>query len=107
MSIIKHITEQVCATCGAEPICDQWNGHTHINGQRFEEREFACGRRVQWIPNFERMGVLHECPKHPAMAATLKLREEDERAFVELAESRGWSEERIASLRSFLKYTRR
>lgn len=37
----------------------------HAHGEGFEEREFACGCYLKWSPNFSKLEVHKQCPKHP------------------------------------------
>jgi hypothetical protein len=61
---LVEITETQCAHCGADIIAESIR-HRHCNGHGFEIREFKCGRKVAFIPNFMQIRVEQECSKAP------------------------------------------
>jgi hypothetical protein len=74
--MIRHLTTPVCPTCFAAPYQEgvevYWGTNegvinVHANGQRWEWRQFLCGCRVMWIPNFEKAEVVrgYECSNSP------------------------------------------
>lgn len=61
----NNLQRKVCPECGASPKSEgvevehSYNSQParvrqHVNGQRWEWRQFLCGARVVWVPNFER-----------------------------------------------------
>lgn len=58
------ITDQSCPTCGSRTVMESVRT-LHTNGQAFEIREFLCGCRLAWSPNFSRLEVQQRCPKDP------------------------------------------
>jgi len=62
---LQMIKVEVCPWCNNCTIVAESCRNVHCNGQGFERREFACGCAVEWSPNFERLQVANECPKHP------------------------------------------
>lgn len=74
-----NLKTEKCPTCGAEPYMEgvevEWGTDgkimRHVNGQRWEWRQFLCGCRVGWVPNFERSEVLrgHDCRHSPEVRA--------------------------------------
>ncbi len=86
MSLIKHLKETACPTCGAS-ICEEkvdaldiFTGvnrysrtpqsvRLHSNGQQFEHRKFICGCEISWSPNFERMEFSRLCPNSTSALA--------------------------------------
>jgi hypothetical protein len=64
---LQMITQPVCATCGAMAVTDHRDKQAHVNGKRRETREFACGARLEYSPNFGCVRDEKVCPKNPAM----------------------------------------
>lgn len=58
--MLKHIKTQTCPKCSAVPIREKVNETTHINGNRGEERSFACGYSVEHVPNYADRNGNHE-----------------------------------------------
>ncbi len=64
---LKHIKTKACPYCLCNTIVresfDCWDNkpRKHTNGQYWETREFACGYKTQWVPNFQREECSHEC----------------------------------------------
>lgn len=58
------IKEKQCPHCGAHVVTESCRRY-HCNGQGFEEREFACGLKLVWVPNFSRQEVEKQCRQHP------------------------------------------
>lgn len=81
--MIRHIKTQRCPKCNSE-IVEQslkhdWRGNIqqHGNGQRWETVRFACGLKIEWIPNFEAEQVVEysECENDPAVKAARTARD--------------------------------
>lgn len=70
---LKHIKTNKCPICGCsevimESVDREWNGDGilyHTNGGRWETREFACGYKVQFVPNFGNEKVKKKCALDP------------------------------------------
>jgi hypothetical protein len=57
---LQHIKQLVCS-CGAE-VCLESNSNKHsATGQNIEIREFECGYRLCYLPQFGRVGIEKEC----------------------------------------------
>lgn len=62
LKLIPHLT---CPECGARTVAESC--HTiHVNGQGFEHREFACGCKLSYVPNFHQLQTSTPCPNSPA-----------------------------------------
>lgn len=59
---LRMLKEERCQDCYAPTVSDSCRSF-HVNGQGFEQREFACGRTIAWIPNFERLEVKALCTR--------------------------------------------
>lgn len=70
---LQLITAETCPTCGAPTVMESCRLH-HCNGQGFEERGFACGCVLGWVPNFEKLQVKTVCSQDPAEIAKVKRR---------------------------------
>lgn len=81
-----YLKVAVCPICSAAPQQEgvevAWTDggakvRVHANGQRWEWRQFLCGYRVQWVPNFERVEAVygHECRSAPESKAKQLKRE--------------------------------
>lgn len=68
---IGLIKEKSCPICSAE-IVEQsvdtgFDGKilVHCNGQRWERVKFACGLKLEWIPNYQQVETRGECRNDP------------------------------------------
>lgn len=52
MSYLPHIMESVCPECQATVRAEARFG-LHCNGHWNEYREFKCGRKIEYCPNFQ------------------------------------------------------
>lgn len=65
--MIDRIKERHCPNCTAPAVemglRTDVDGKVlvHCNGQRWEWIKFACGMRIEWVPNFEDSEVKGEC----------------------------------------------
>ena len=64
---LKYIKEERCVICQAPSVLERQPTRSHSNGGIQEERQFDCGRRLEYSPNFLRVEVIKECPKHPVI----------------------------------------
>ena len=51
---LKGITGEVCPICVSSLIVKEWKDHKHVNGYWNQYREFDCGYRLHFSPNFMR-----------------------------------------------------
>lgn len=84
---LVHITAAECPTCGSFIVAESRSSRRHCNGQAWETREFACGCRIAWIPNYSESEIAHPCPKDPATELKNKKREEAKAKVLDLIES--------------------
>ena len=59
----------------------------HSNGTKWEEREFACGFRTGWIPNFCRENSIAKCRKDPEEAERLRKEQNLKQAILHMIEN--------------------
>lgn len=87
----RNLKSKKCPVCDAD-VCaegietvNEWQRtyptlsfRTHVNGQQWEWREFLCGGRVGWSPNFgrEEMSTWKRCPNAPERKLTRERREQ-------------------------------
>lgn len=77
MVTIQHIKTTKCPVCGCDTIVEEHVeteiGSTkirrHTNGGVWEHRKFACGLRIDYIPNFEEEHVARKCTQDPEVLA--------------------------------------
>lgn len=82
---LKHIKTNKCPICGCsevimESVDREWNGDGilyHTNGGRWETREFACGYKVQFVPNFGHEKVRKKC-SHDSDELLKKIKHRDD-----------------------------
>lgn len=73
---LAHIKFETCPYCGARAVSETQT-HQHSNGQWFEDRSFACGSTLEWVPNYSDIRTKYSCPKSPeVIAAKEKLHKE-------------------------------
>jgi hypothetical protein len=72
--ILKYLKFNACPTCGAGIRSEEYTGHTHCNGQQFENITFQCGCKIEWVPNFEWEVLATKCPKSIDAVAKTKRR---------------------------------
>lgn len=73
--------------------------YAHVNGQQFETRQFKCGRKIVWVPNYSRMEMRAGCPLSPDETMMTKKSKDLIRALVGVAESATWlSEAQVSQL---------
>lgn len=65
---LKMIERKTCIHCGARTVKESCTGY-HCNGQPNETREYKCGHRVQWAPNFNRLVIEEPCPNSAEIKA--------------------------------------
>jgi hypothetical protein len=64
MELKELKNETICSDCGAV-ITSESRSNFHTNGHWNEYREFKCGRKIHFSPNFMKIIVEVECPKNP------------------------------------------
>lgn len=70
---LSFIKSKQCPVCGCDVIVGEnvelehrlGRVREHANGGRWEHREFACGCRISYIPNFSKEEVSRECSHDP------------------------------------------
>ena len=65
---LQEIKEETCSVCGSRAYRERQE-HRHCNGHWNEYRTFECGRSLHFSPNFMKVLVDSECPKHPETVA--------------------------------------
>ena len=64
---LKYINIKKCPQCGCSEVVNEiieTSGQQiryHLNGKRWEQREFACGYAVRFDPNFNEMSEERHC----------------------------------------------
>lgn len=71
---LSHLNKSSCPTCGSRLVREEQDSQ-HSNGQWNESQVFACGFSHAYSPNFERVRVAKECPKHPTACKKQRKRE--------------------------------
>ncbi len=64
---LEHIKEDKCSHCGALTV-EESRKNQHVNGLWNEERYFACGKIVRFLPNYGKdfePQVVKECTNLP------------------------------------------
>lgn len=61
MVVLKRIKDTVCPECGAR-CYKSMQSSQHTNGQWNEYREFQCGYKIHYSPNFQKLNVERRCP---------------------------------------------
>ena len=59
---LEHLTKESCLHCEARTTAITQRIQ-HCNGQWFESREYECGYRIEFVPNFNREEVKNNCRK--------------------------------------------
>ncbi len=49
---LPHIPHKTCPQCGATSVVEEGRRHQHSNGLWNEYRQFTCGLRLIFTPNF-------------------------------------------------------
>lgn len=70
---LRHVRTYKCPVCGCTEVVSETietefgtnNIRYHANGGRWETREFACGYKVQFVPNFGNETVKKKCALDP------------------------------------------
>lgn len=83
---LHHIKEEVCSNCGARTCCEEQSSQ-HACGEWFEAREFTCGRKIAWSPNFSRLEARRECGKDPEEIKKIEKRQEASQAVARFIQS--------------------
>ena len=73
---ITFIKTNQCPVCGCKNISlesiesdnDRAEFRRHANGATWETREFACGYRVMYVPNYRHEEVITHCHFDPEIA---------------------------------------
>lgn len=66
--MLKHLNVNACPVCGeTEVVTEKIKTHNkkimyHTNGKRWEEREFACGNRLEYSANSSRVHNMSSYP---------------------------------------------
>ena len=82
MSLLVLLNATSCSDCGAPLISESVQCSSdgrinqHVNGQRWEHQVFACHKRVEWVPNFNRAEVVQNCANLPTSKAKWAKRQE-------------------------------
>ncbi|MBN1074716.1 hypothetical protein DVV91_10215 [Clostridium botulinum] len=86
MEIVKEYVE---TTCFSEPKVRQ-----HCNGTRWEYREFLCGYKVQYVPNYSRELVSEksECFYDPKVIVRKEKEKQDKEQLVKILEENSISQ---------------
>ena len=71
---LNHITDETCRVCNAIAIIDTKEGQ-HANGQWRESREFNCGAKIRYSPNFGEEHCNKPCPNSPELLVIKEKRE--------------------------------
>lgn len=66
---LRHIKDEVCHTCGAEVVSETRETREHVNGDRWETRQFACGCKLEYIPNYRKFQISRPCDNDPELVA--------------------------------------
>lgn len=61
--MLRHLKQELCPTCGAVTVAMSRKPQNHYNGQQFEERTYACGSGVRWVPNYNAEEPFGQCRK--------------------------------------------
>lgn len=78
MVTLDFITTTACPVCGCQVVVsesvevERFGDRTirrHCNGGKWEYREFACGCRVHYCPNFMKEEIVQKCAFDPDEAA--------------------------------------
>lgn len=73
MVTLRHITTTKCPSCGCDIIVNEHveteygtaKIRQHTNGGVWEHRQFACGCRIDYIPNFSKENIGRKCTQDP------------------------------------------
>lgn len=84
---LKHITDEVCPTCGSEATSENREVGYHVNGTRLESRKFACGCRLAYVPNYEEVQVTDLCSNGDAQKDKRRKRQAATEAIIKLLRS--------------------
>lgn len=77
MVTIRYIQTTKCPICDCDVVISEHveteigtaKIRQHTNGGVWEHREFACGCRIDYIPNFSKEYVGKQCPQDPVLLA--------------------------------------
>ncbi len=59
--MLENITDINCPECGSK-MCGESRRNRHSNGYYNECREFECGAKIKWSPNFKAIVDGTKCP---------------------------------------------
>ena len=102
---LAKITETSCPTCGAEICAEEFaidhSGRVsqHVNGGRWETRAFACGHKLSYVPNFDKVEVIGLCAQDPRRVERDRLRRMATESLLEIIDESDVDEEWKACLR--------
>lgn len=83
MELKQLKNETMCSDCGAA-ISEESRRNQHTNGYWNEHREFKCGRKIYFSPNFMKIVVEAECPKNPTQKRNIAKRKRLVKAITEM-----------------------
>jgi len=66
---LRHIKAETCPTCGAEAVYEERDTRCHANGTRGESRQFACGLKLSYSPNYQEVRTCRQCDNDPELVA--------------------------------------
>jgi hypothetical protein len=73
---LQFLKTATCPDCGAAPSsesidADPYNKgyRQHVNGMRWEHRQFICGSHITFVPNFQREERTRACPHNAKVKA--------------------------------------
>ena len=93
------VTESVETEVGGQRI------RKHVNGAKWEMREFACGYRVSYIPNYLREEVTHGCANDPELGRMREMMAQTKAALYQQIDASGCDDKFKERLKEAIKYT--
>jgi len=102
---LKNMDDIVkCPHCGSIIVSESIS-NKHINGQYNETREFECGHRIVYSPNFRTIEYTRLCKNHPDVLAKKAVRKKTKEKLFKYINRLDVDEEFRNNLNSHLKYS--
>lgn len=72
--LLRQIATIKCPHCGCSEVVKESSEKQHTNGDWNEHRDFRCGYKLHYIPNFKRVYEVGECANDPVVIERNKSR---------------------------------
>ena len=108
---LRHIKTDRCPVCGSTVVAEKVETEyqstkirIHVNGCRWEYRQFACGCEIHFCPNFCKEEIIHACPFEPKIIEKNNKRRAAKNILINTIENLDVDDEYKSHLHSAIKY---